>query len=572
MKRLYCCYFLLCALFLVSPARAQNTAHDINEELWYKNCVIYSLEVGTFRDSDGDGVGDFEGLTGQLDYLKSLGIDAIWLAPFQSSPKLDDGYDVANYYDVDPQYGSPGDFAEFMYQANKHGIRVIMDLVLNHTSDQHPWFKQAREDKNSRYRNWYVWSKERPQDWNKGMAFPGVQKETWTYDKKAGEYYFHRFYNFQPDLNFENPDVRTEAQRILGFWMNQGVSGFRLDAVPFIIDLPKTSAEKPEHMFELITEFRRFVQWRKGDALILGEANVMPDENKEYFGEQGDRMHTMFNFYANQYLFYAMATGEVQPFKKALTDTKKIPGTAQWAYFLRNHDEIDLGRLTEEQRNKVYQAFGPEKDMQLYDRGIRRRLAPMLGNDRKRLELAYSLVFSLPGTPVIRYGDEIGMGDDLQLKERIAVRTPMQWTDQKNAGFTSAHKPFRPIIDKEPFSYRQINVAIQRQDPNSLLNWTANLIRIRRECPEIGLGEWQLLEVGSPEVLAIRYDYQGKAVVMVHNFSKEARQIQLPVQSEKEKELFSLTQNNKLTATNNGYAVRLEGYGYNWFRVGSAIR
>ncbi|MFB9864692.1 alpha-amylase family protein [Rufibacter immobilis] len=572
MKRLYCCYFLLCSLFLVSPARAQNTAHDINEELWYKNCVIYSLEVGTFRDSDGDGVGDFEGLTGQLDYLKSLGIDAIWLAPFQSSPKLDDGYDVANYYDVDPQYGSPGDFAEFMYQANKHGIRVIMDLVLNHTSDQHPWFKQAREDKNSRYRNWYVWSKERPQDWNKGMAFPGVQKETWTYDKKAGEYYFHRFYNFQPDLNFENPDVRTEAQRILGFWMNQGVSGFRLDAVPFIIDLPKTSAEKPEHMFELITEFRRFVQWRKGDALILGEANVMPDENKEYFGEQGDRMHTMFNFYANQYLFYAMATGEVQPFKKALTDTKKIPGTAQWAYFLRNHDEIDLGRLTEEQRNKVYQAFGPEKDMQLYDRGIRRRLAPMLGNDRKRLELAYSLVFSLPGTPVIRYGDEIGMGDDLQLKERIAVRTPMQWTAQKNAGFTSAHKPFRPVIDKESFSYRQINVATQRQDPNSLLNWTANLIRIRRECPEIGLGEWQLLEVGSPEVLAIRYDYQGKAVVMVHNFSKEARQIQLPVQSEKEKELFSLTQNNKLTATNNGYAVRLEGYGYNWFRVGSAIR
>jgi len=571
MKRYYV-YFFLLFYFLVPSTFAQNTSHDINEELWYKNSVIYSLEVGTFRDSDGDGTGDFEGLTGQLSYLKSLGIDVIWLAPFHSSPKLDDGYDVANYYDVDPQYGSPGDFAEFMYQAKKQNIRVIMDLVLNHTSDQHPWFKQAREDKKSKYRNWYVWSKEKPADWNKGMAFPGVQKETWTYDKKAGEYYFHRFYNFQPDLNYENPDVRTEAQRILGFWLNQGVSGFRLDAVPFIIDLPKTGAEKPEHMYELITEFRRFVQWRKGDALILGEANVMPDENKEYFGENGDRMHTMFNFYANQYLFYGLATGEVEPFKKALLDTKQIPGTAQWAYFLRNHDEIDLGRLTKKQRNKVYQAFGPEKNMQLYDRGIRRRLAPMLGNDRKRLEMAYSLVFSLPGAPVIRYGDEIGMGDDLRLKERIAVRTPMQWTNQQNAGFTSAEKPFRPIISEGEFGYPNINVATERLDPNSLLNWTANLIRIRKECPEIGLGDWQIIDVGAPEVLAIRYQLQGKSVLMVHNFSKDSRQIRISAETNSDKELFSLTQNNKLSAVNGSFSLNIDGYGYNWFRVGSAIR
>ncbi|WP_228466736.1 alpha-amylase family protein [Adhaeribacter swui] len=569
-KILGCCVALWC--LVAQPAFAQNTAHDINEELWYKNAVIYSLEVGTFRDSNGDGTGDFEGLTGQLSYLKSLGVDAIWLAPFQSSPKQDDGYDVANYYDVDPQYGSPGDFAEFMYQAGKHNIRVIMDIVLNHTSDQHPWFKQARADKNSRYRNWYVWSKERPQDWNKGMAFPGVQKESWTYDKKAGEYYFHRFYNFQPDLNFENPDVRNEAQRVLGFWLNQGVSGFRLDAVPFIIDLPKTSAEKPEHMFELITEFRRFVQWRKGDALILGEANVLPDENKEYFGENGDRMHTMFNFYANQYLFYGLATGEVEPFKKALLDTKKIPGTAQWFYFLRNHDEIDLGRLTDEQRNKVYQVFGPDKNMQLYDRGIRRRLAPMLGNNRKLIEMAYSLVFSLPGAPVIRYGDEIGMGDDLRLKERIAVRTPMQWTNQKNSGFTSAEKPFRPVISEGAFDYKKVNVAAQRQDPNSLLNWTANIMRIRKECPEIGLGDWQIVDAGVPEVLVIRYNYQGKSVLMAHNFSKEAKQIEIPQQSESEKELFSLTHHNKVVANTAGFTLNLDGYEYNWLRAGSAIR
>lgn len=554
--------------FFIHPLFGQDctSGRDISEDLWFKNSLIYNVEVATFKDSDGDGMGDFQGLIQKLDYLKALGVDAVWLSPFQPSPGLDDGYDVEDHYGVNPKYGTPGDLDDFLYQAEKRGIQVLMDVVLNHTSDQHPWFQEARKDPDSPYRSWYLWSKERPEGWNEGMVFPGVQEATWTLDEEAGEYYYHRFYEFQPDLNFEHPQVRQEAKKILGYWTRQGLSGYRLDAVPFIIELPETEREEPMHDFDWLYELRRFVQWRKGDAVILGEANVLPDETKDYFGEEGEGMHMMFNFYVNQHLFLALASGEPQALINALQATKDIPKASQWAHFLRNHDELDLGRLSEQQRELVYQKFGPEEDMQLYERGIRRRLAPML-NNRPMLEMAYSLMFSLPGTPVFRYGDEIGMGDDLSLPERIAVRTPMQWTDEKNAGFSTAEETFRPVIDEGEYGYKKVNVAAQYRDDQYFLNWMINLIKLRKSCPEIGLGDWEVLKTNSANSLAIRYSHQGQSVVVVHNFAEDPQEVQLETQ-EKEETWFDLVdQERDIKSQENTVTLSLEGYGYRWYKV-----
>ncbi len=538
------------------------------EDLWYKNTVIYSLDLKTFMDANGDGVGDFEGLMRRLEYLQSLGIGAIWLSPFQPTPNRDNGYDISDYYGVDHRHGSSGDFVEFMHQANKRGIAVIIDLVVNHTSDQHPWFQAARKDKHSPYRDWYIWSKKRPANWQSGLVFPGVQKSTWTYDKQAREYYFHRFYEHQPDLNMENPAVRAEIRRIVGYWLELGVEGFRVDAVPFIIEAVTAGKKQIEMKFEYLTEMRKFLQWRRGDAVLLGEANVLPAENLKYFGEEGDAIHLMFNFFVNQHLFYALATAQVAPLCKALLATKKLPPTAQWAHFLRNHDELDLGRLSEEQREQVFARFGPEEEMQLYHRGIRRRLAPMLGNQRQ-LELAYSVLFSLPGTPVIRYGDELGMGDDLLLNERDAVRTPMQWTDEPQAGFSTARKLVLPVIDKGPYRYDQVNVEAQRRDPGSLLSWTASMIRIRKECPEIGWGDWQILATGSPSILAMRYDWRGNSVVVVHNFDEKAHEARIKPGVSNGDKLVNLLVKDQSTADETGtHHLAIEAYGYRWYRVG----
>ena len=441
-------------------------------DLWYKNAVIYCLSVSTFMDANGDGIGDFEGLMRRLDYLQGLGVTAIWLMPFQTSPCRDDGYDISNYYEVDPRYGTLGDFVEFTHAAQERGIRVIIDLVVNHTSDQHAWFQDARRDPDSKHRDWYVWSKKKPAGANKGMVFPGVQKSTWSYDSLARAWYFHRFYDFQPDLNTANPSVQAEILKIMGFWIQLGVSGFRMDAVPFVIATKGPGVVKPTEQYDMLRSFREFLQWRQGDAIILAEANVLPDTDLEYFGDDGDRMHMMFNFQANQNLFYALAAEDSRPLQKALAGTKKRPATAQWGQFLRNHDELDLGRLTPAQRNTVFKAFGPEPRMQLYERGIRRRLAPMLNGDRRRLELAYSLMFTLPGSPVLRYGDELGMGDNLDLKERQCARTPMQWSTEPHAGFTKSDTPLLPVISGGPFGYEHVNAAQQRRDPNSMLNWT----------------------------------------------------------------------------------------------------
>ncbi|HZS03966.1 MAG TPA: alpha-amylase family protein [Blastocatellia bacterium] len=538
------------------------------EDLWYKNTIIYSLDVKTFMDANGDGIGDFEGLMRRLDYLHSLGVETVWLAPFQPSPNRDNGYDITDYYGVDPRHGSSGDFVEFMHRANKLGIKVIIDLVLNHTSDEHPWFQAARQDKRSKYRDWYVWSESRPPDWNEGMVFPGVQEAVWSRDEQAGEYYFHRFYDFMPDLNIDNPDVRTEVRRIMGYWLELGVAGFRVDAVPFLIESPARGGRKAEEKFEYLAEMRRFLQWRRGDAVFLGEANVTPAEARDYFGAHDDGLHLMFNFYVNQHLFYALATADTGPLSEALRATRELPHGAQWAQFLRNHDELDLGRLSAEQRAKVFERFGPEEGMQLYRRGIRRRLAPMLA-DRRRLEMAYSLLFALPGTPVLRYGDEIGMGDDLGLRERDAVRTPMQWSDAAQSGFSASPKTAQPVIGGGPFGYERVNVEAQRRDPDSLLNWMAQMIRLRKECPEIGWGGWEILETGEPAVLALRYDWRGNSLVLIHNFGGQPRRVRVKPGCEGEELLINLLREEQSEADREGrHGLELEAYGYRWYRVG----
>jgi maltose alpha-D-glucosyltransferase / alpha-amylase len=539
-------------------------------DLWYKNAVVYCLSVATFMDASGDGVGDFAGLMRRLDYLQGLGVTAIWLMPFQTSPCRDDGYDIADYYNVDARFGTLGDFVEFTHAAKQRGIRVIIDLVVNHTSNEHAWFKQACKDPDSPYRDWYVWSKKKPRNANKGMVFPGVQKSTWTFEPRARAWYFHRFYDFQPDLNTANPHVQAEILKIMGFWIQLGVSGFRMDAVPFVIATKGATVAKPIEQYDMLRTLREFLQWREGDAIILAEANVLPDTDMEYFGRAGDRMHMMFNFAANQNLFYALAAADARPLQKALQATKSRPKTAQWGMFLRNHDELDLGRLTKPQREAVFAAFGPEKSMQLYARGIRRRLAPMLQGDRRRVELAYSLMFTLPGTPVLRYGDEIAMGDDLSLPERNCARTPMQWSTEPQAGFTKSSKPVLPVISNGPFGYPHVNAAQQRRDPNSMLNWMERIIRMRKEIPEVGWGNFEFIATRDASVLAIRYDWRNNSVLFLHNLASIPREVQFSVGLDGPDQTLAnlLSEDHSQPDKRGGHRILVEAYGYRWYRVG----
>jgi glycosidase len=445
---------------------AAGSAPVIND-LWYKNSVIYCLSVSTFMDSNGDGIGDFEGLMRRLDYLQGLGITAIWLMPFQTSPGEDDGYDVSDYYGVNPAYGTLGDFVEFTHAAQQRGIRVIIDLVVNHTSDQHPWFQQARRDPASKHRDWYVWSEKKPPNANEGMVFPGVQKSTWSYDSEARAWYFHRFYGFQPDLNTSNPHVQAEILKIMGFWIQLGVSGFRMDAVPFVINTKGPHVKKPMEQYDLLRTLRAFLQWRVGDSIILAEANVLPDTDLEYFGKDGDRMHMMFNFQVDQNLFYALAASDRRPLARALKATMRRPETAQWCLFLRNHDELDLGRLTDEQRQRVFQCFGPEETMQL--------------------------------------------------------------------------------------------------------NWTERIIRIRKEVPEVGWGDFKVLPVRDPAILVMRYDWRNNSTLFVHNLSDSPREVSFDsgIPGPEGRTLANvLSEHHSFAAEDGRHRLLLEAYGYRWFRVG----
>jgi len=554
-------YILLVSLLLLSCQ--QNNEGQRAAELqsttpsWYANAVIYNLNVGSFKDSDGDGRGDFKGLTSSLSYLSDLGITAIWLAPFQPSPDQDDGYDITDYFGIDKRLGTKEDFQTFMKAAKARQIHVLMDIVINHTSVEHPWFKSARADTSGKYHQWYVWASQKPKDFDQGMVFPGVQTETWTFDEPTGKFYFHRFYDFQPDLNYQNQEVRLMARDVLRYWLKQGVDGFRLDAVPFVIDKPETGAKDPEHMFEILDELTAEIRKVNPEAILLGEANVAAEENTDYFGKDATRLQMMFNFYANQYLFYALAKGDPTAYGKALEEFRDKPSKGQWVHFLRNHDEIDLDRLEKKQRELVYQRFGPEASMQLYDRGIRRRLAPMLVKP-ELIKVAYSVLFSAPGAQMIRYGEEIGMGDDLALRERLSVRTPMQWNESTSGGFSSSKETYRPVIAYGGYGYQKINVVRQFKDPQSLLEFVKSMIHLRRQHPEIGLGNWKIHP--SSQLFILEYQYQDKRLLTVHNFSAESRTFEPASDLSKDRL-------RPLLSGNDGKTI--PAYGFQWFNINS---
>ncbi|MEV4106566.1 alpha-amylase family protein [Nonomuraea sp. NPDC049695] len=531
-------------------------------DVWYKNAVVYCLDVETFKDGNGDGVGDFRGLTQQIDYLAGLGVTCLWLMPFFPTPNRDDGYDITDFYNIDPRLGTLGDFVEFMRTANDRGLRVIADLVVNHTSDQHPWFVESRSSRDSPMRDWYVWSDTPEPDDPSQIVFPDKENSIWQYDEKSEQYYLHSFYRHQPDLNVGNPEVRDEIARILGFWMELGLSGFRVDAVPFLIENVNPQLANPH---EFLADLRAFMTRRKGGSILLGEVNVPYKDLPAYFGEGlGDQLTMCFDFIGMQNAWLSMARSDATPLARALRERPKPPKDCQWAMFLRNHDELTLDKLTEEERQEIFEAFGPRKDMQIYGRGLRRRLPTMLGGDLRRIKMAYSLLFSLPGTPVIFYGEEIGMGENLDEEGRMAVRIPMQWS--ADGGFTQA-EPVREIPEGS-FAPDRVNVADQKRDVNSLLRWFQLLIERYRECPELAWGSHTVLETGRPSVLAHRCDADGATVVVTHNLCDTAVDVELTLEGLEGNLLTDLLMDGTLEVSADGSVrVPLDPHGCRWFRA-----
>jgi maltose alpha-D-glucosyltransferase / alpha-amylase len=538
-------------------------------DYWYKNAIIYCLDVSTYLDSDGDGIGDFQGLISRLSYIERLGATAIWLLPFYPTPDRDNGYDVSDYYGIDPRLGNFGDFVEFMREANGRGIEVIVDLVANHTSDQHPWFQEARRDRNSRFRNYYIWSDE--PIGNKKSIFPGVEDSVWTWDEEAGQYYYHRFYHHEPELNIANPDVREEIRKIMGFWLQLGVTGFRIDAASHMIE--QKGHQQPEDPHGVLEDMHRFSRIRRSGAVLIGEADVDAQHLGDYFGD-GDELQLLFNFLLNNYIYLALAREDAEPLRRALQLLPKRPKEGQWANFLRNHDELDLERLTRAERAEVMKRFGPKEEMQIYHRGIRRRLAPMLRGDRQWMELAFSLLFTLPGAVVLNYGQEIGMGDDLKQKERNSVRTPMQWSTEKNAGFSTADAKdlTLPVISRGPFSYKKVNVASQQREEDSFLSFVMKLIHTRRECPELGWAEPEILELEDPAIFAHRCSWEGGTVIAAHNLANRDAtcRIELDEKVERIENLLSSDEGQQMDRKTG--VIQLGPHGYRWFRINAAPR
>ena len=537
---------------------------------WYENAIIYCLDVETYADSDGDGIGDFQGLTRRLDYLTGLGVTCLWLLPFYPSPNRDDGYDVSDFCSVDPRYGSMADFDQFVLEADERGIHVIVDLVPNHTSDEHPWFQAARRDRNSRYHNYYVWTDDDPGDTSDQVVFPGEQKGIWTFDEEVGSYYLHQFHDYQPDVNITNPDVREEFRRIMGLWLQQGVDGFRIDAVPFLISLTGLAKDGQfEEAHQYLQELKQFAIVRGGNTILLGEVDVGLSTIADYFGG-GNELQALFNFVINRYIFLALAQESADSVKFGLNQLPSIPGTGQWVNFLRHHDELNLGRLTNHQRQQIFERFGPDPDMQIYGRGLRRRLAPMLGGDQTRIRSAYSLMYSLPGAPLLFYGEEIGMGENLDVPGRLSVRTPMQWTAYDKGGFSTADpRDFvRPMVEDGDYGNRTVNVGSQRADSGSLLNWMAALNRTRRECGEIGSGKWKILETGSDAVLGMRYDVDDSTIVIFNNLSSNRQDVAIDMSEEELATATDLFTDRSYTPfTPKTRSFRVAPYGYRWMRL-----
>ena len=543
-------------------------------ELWWKNAVVYCLDVETYADGNGDGCGDFRGLIQQIDHLVRLGVTCIWLMPFYPSPDRDDGYDITDFYGVDPRLGTLGEFVEFVRTARDRGIRVIADLVVNHVSIQHPWFQEARTSRDNPYRDWFVWADEPPTDGPQGVVFPDQESSLWQYDDEAGQYYLHRFYKFQPDLNIDNPEVRDEIARIIGFWMELGLSGFRVDAVPFLLEnTGQTDADALPDPHAYLADLRAFLNRRNGEGVLLGEVNLPAKDARAFLGdEDGDELHMLLDFLGNQALYLSLARGDAGPLAEALRDRPQPPKDGHWATFVRNHDELTLDKLSEAQRKEVFDAFGPRKDMQLYGRGLRRRLPPMLDGDQRKIRLVYSLLFALPGTPVLFYGEEIGMGENLKVEGRLAVRTPMQWTNEASAGFSTADPSTFPApLTKGAFGPARVNVRDQAREPESLLSFFRHLVDCYRACPELAWGRYEVLDTDEPSVLAHRCDIDEGTVVVLHNLADRAVKPVVTLAGVGPSQvLVDLLQDGLTTGTKDGkLTFDLGPYASRWLRVRS---
>lgn len=512
---------------LPKPEQQTKTLAAPDDGLWYKDAVIYQLHVRTFCDSNGDGIGDFRGLTGKLDYLQELGVSAIWLLPFYPSPLRDDGYDIADYTAVHPNYGALEDFKNFLKAAHDRHIRVITEMVVNHTSDQHPWFQEARSSRDNPKRNWYVWSETDTRYQGARIIFVDTEMSNWSWDPISKSYYWHRFFSHQPDLNYDNPAVREAMWEVMKFWLDLGVDGFRLDAVPYLIEREGTSCENLLETHEIIREFRRRLDSAYPGKMLLAEANQWPADVRAYFGN-GDEFHMAFHFPLMPRMFMAVKLEDRKAIIEILEQTPQIPENCQWCIFLRNHDELTLEMVTDIERDYMYDEYAVDKAMRI-NLGIRRRLAPMMENDRRRVELLTGMLLSMPGTPIIYYGDEIGMGDNIYLGDRNGVRTPMQWNGGWNAGFSSAdpERLYSPLISNPVYGYQSINVDSQRRSAHSLLSWTKNVIQTRNAFRLFSRGSIEFLNPTNHRVLAYVRRLGEEKVLVVNNLSSSAQAVEL---------------------------------------------
>ncbi|WP_109211677.1 MULTISPECIES: alpha-amylase family protein [Microbacterium] len=537
-------------------------------DLWWKSAIIYCLDVETYFDADGDGTGDMRGLAQRIDYLAQLGVTCIWLMPFYPTPDRDDGYDISDFYGVDPRLGNHGELVEMIRTAHDRGMRVIVDLVVNHTSDRHPWFLKAKRSVNSPYRDYYVWRDDPPPKGQKNTVFPGEADGIWTKDEASGQWYQHSFYEHQPDLNIANPAVRDELARVIGFWLELGVSGFRVDAVPFFLEMPAGAQIPDPH--ELLRDFRRFLQRRSSEAILLGEVNLPYDQQIAYFGgEDANELSMQFDFIGMQAFYLSLARQDPAPLIDAVTSRPALPVEVQWANFLRNHDELTLDKLSDAEREEVFEAFAPDERQRVYGRGITRRLPPMLA-DPRRIRMAYSLMFTLPGTPVLFYGEEIGMGENIDIPGRSAVRTPMQWTGERNGGFSQA--PPSRLVAQPPgdgYAPEHVNVADQIEDRGSLLHFFRDLTSRYRISPELGWGEFEVLEQPVEAILVHSVRADVGRMVAIHNFADVPATTRFALKDEPEgTKLVDLLGANRIPLDERG-AVEIEvpPYGYRWLRV-----
>ena len=528
---------------------------------WYKTSVFYEVYVRAFFDSNNDGQGDLKGLEAKLDYLKELGVDCLSLNPVYPSPLKDDGYDISNFCGIHPDYGDLQDFKDLVKSAHERGLRIMTDLVLNHTSDQHPWFQAARKDRNSPYRDYYVWSDTDKEYEDVRVIFLDTEKSNWTWDPVAGQYFWHRFYSSQPDLNYDNPQVHHEAKQILKFWLDLGVDGFRCDAVPYLYERDGTNCENLVETHDLWKELRQFIDENYADRVLLCEANQRPKEALKYFGDD-DEFHMAFQFPLMPRIFMALGQEDMSPLHRIIENTPAIPPNSQWCNFLRNHDELTLEMVSEEERQWMWNHYAPDPQMRC-NLGIRRRLAPLLGGEQRLIELANSILFTLPGSPILYYGDEIGMGDNIWLADRNGVRTPMQWDSTSNAGFSTSPNLFSPVIQSEPFSPRQVNFEDQRSDQNSLWHRIRKMIAVRKENHILNYGEYRWVDCQNNHAFAF-YRHSGQEqILLIHNLSSESQQVSLTLDKDKEG-LMNLLTGQKFPIEGDLLDIELEPYQYLW--------